>query len=431
MDRAARKLYFNRCDPSEPLGPEDDRAVDLDAQGARGASWTEAVAARIELSDEPVYELFTGLPGTGVTTELRRLSARLGRGDRPWLTVRVDAGEVFDLTSTVHPIDLLLGILDQVTEEVSALDKETASADPFTPDPWIRRFRSWVGSDEANRPGSPSFSAKELRADAALRERVRKHVSMEISRFTTDVHDELVLLHDHVRRHGREGIVVVVDSLQRLRGMSANAREVLASAERMFRKGTWMLRLPVHVVYTVPPALLVGRLTDPVELLPCIRVRERDGSRSPSGYETARELVRRRIPDEHLAEILGSAALADRMEQLITRTGGHPGDLVRALQRLIAAGERKLSPTAFRRILGEGAETYVAGLPAGAYPLLARVAVEKPAIPPVDGSAEVAEAVFASGAVLPYRNGERWLDVHPAVLALPGVRESVERLASA
>ena len=54
------------------------------------------LAARIELSDQPVYELFTGLPGTGVTTEIRRLAARLNQGERPWLTVRVDAGEVFD-----------------------------------------------------------------------------------------------------------------------------------------------------------------------------------------------------------------------------------------------------------------------------------------------------------------------------------------------
>ena len=57
MDFKTRKTYYNRCDPFEPLDPEDARNVDPDDLGStpvRGDNWVERLASAIELSDKPV-----------------------------------------------------------------------------------------------------------------------------------------------------------------------------------------------------------------------------------------------------------------------------------------------------------------------------------------------------------------------------------------
>jgi hypothetical protein len=67
VDKKLRKKYFNLCDPRESLSPDDDRNVDVDAVSleARGRNWVNALANRIELSNGPMCEFFTGLPGSG------------------------------------------------------------------------------------------------------------------------------------------------------------------------------------------------------------------------------------------------------------------------------------------------------------------------------------------------------------------------------
>ena len=80
LDFKTRKFYYNRCNPNESLSPTDERNLDIDScceEPVRGINWVERMAGRIELSNTPVFELFTGLPGSGKSTELRRLAARL------------------------------------------------------------------------------------------------------------------------------------------------------------------------------------------------------------------------------------------------------------------------------------------------------------------------------------------------------------------
>ena len=113
--------------------------------------------------------------------------------------------------------------------------------------------------------------------------------SAELSRFIAEVRDELTLLDGRAQALGYRGIVVLFDSLTRLQGWSANWAEVLASAERTFGLYASYLELPVHVVYTVPPAMIV-RLGAPIRFLPRSRVHDRHGGadREPATRRRAR-----------------------------------------------------------------------------------------------------------------------------------------------
>ncbi len=73
------KKYYNLCDPKESLKPDDARNEDLDVRGpdgtfVRGLRWVDRLARSITLADKPVQCWFTGLPGSGKSTELQRLA---------------------------------------------------------------------------------------------------------------------------------------------------------------------------------------------------------------------------------------------------------------------------------------------------------------------------------------------------------------------
>jgi hypothetical protein len=117
VDFKTRQYYYNQCKPIEPLDPTDTRNVNFDAEGTegarlRGASWVERLASQVELSNEPTCLLFTGLPGSGKSTELRRLSKRLADPHRAHLLpVIIEAEEVVDLASAVDIPDLIAAII--------------------------------------------------------------------------------------------------------------------------------------------------------------------------------------------------------------------------------------------------------------------------------------------------------------------------------
>lgn len=110
---------------------------------------------------------------------------------------------------------------------------------------------------------------------------------------------ELQKLEERAKNAGRSGLVVIVDSLEKLRGVSTNWVEVLDSAERLFSGGAPYLQLPVSVIYTVPPSL-VSRQVDSVFFMPMIKLHDRADSRYEEGFAAARELVRRRNSDTEL-----------------------------------------------------------------------------------------------------------------------------------
>lgn len=146
MDFKTRKFYYNRCKPAEPLQPEDERNVDIDSFGTtrvRGINWVEKLASRVELSEEPVLELFTGLPGSGKSTELRRVASRLARPDRAHLLpVLIDAGDQLDLANSIDIPDIIAVVLH--TTEETVLRAEGGDPSAALQDGYLARLWTWL-----------------------------------------------------------------------------------------------------------------------------------------------------------------------------------------------------------------------------------------------------------------------------------------------
>ncbi len=434
-----RRTYFNLCDPDEPLSPKDERNVDLDRiespEGrVRGDRWVRRLADQFVLSKRPAMTLFSGLRGSGKTTELRRLMVELSRPDGAnLLPVYVSAEESIDLGSDIDVADIIAAVLHRADEVV--LEAEGHSPDRALREGYAARLWHWLTATDADfgkgdltlAPGAKL--PVELRTRPSLRTRVRQVVNANLTTFLDQAHQDLEALAGRAADRGRAGLVVVFDQLEKLRGTTGRWDEVLTSAERLFGDGAPYLRLPVHVLYMVPTALLARQVAE-IHLLPMIKLSGRDGQPFFPGYEAARDLVRRRIPDDVLARMLGDEAEA-RVEHLIRWSGGYPREIVRLLRHLVRISREPVTDRAFERVFHELAATYRMAVPEDAFDWLARVADARYLVIESATHREAADWVLRNNAVLCYDNDEHWFDLHPAVHAIPGVQEALARLRGA
>ena len=416
---------YNSCNPDEALPPEDPRNVNIDRSGVRGTNWTNKLARQIELSKTPVFQLFTGLRGTGKSTEIRRLYARLSDPEqRNLLTVLIDADDVLDLTAEIDVSDVLALVLLHTERAVIAAEggnaadalKEGAAQRLWT---WLSNTDVEIGKVTAGiEAGAKADIELNLKTNPTVRQRVRGIVARHLGTFVRFVHDELRELEGRAKTAKRSGIAILFDSLEKLRGTSLTWKPVLDSAERVFGTGAPYLQLPVHVLYTIPPAL-ARRMTDPVAFLPMIKVRSADGTLHPAGVEVIADLVGKRIDPAGLDDLFGHDAIHDRIRAIALWSGGYPREIVRLLQTLLELEAFPVSAKTLERELHRAGNTYRGIVyDSGAIPLLAAVNRTKRLIPKDDHEREAADLFLQNNVILRYLNDEEWMDVHPAVAGM-------------
>ena len=435
MDLQALRSYYNRCNPDQTLEPGDDRYVDIDGldkeHPIRGTDWVAHLTRAIELSDQPVFQLFTGLPGSGKSTELRRLEQRL-QAKHELLPILVDAEEALDLSNPIDIPDIYFAILYYA--DAKLLELEGKSASGAMQQGYLSRFWHWVTETDVEFRGGDlkvDDSVKlvvELKTRPSLRARVRQFVAARLYPFLEQCHDEIRGLEQRALKLNFHGLAIIFDSLEKLRGTSTNWNVVMESAERVFAGGAPYLQLPVHVLYTIPTALIVRLRINDVHFLPMIKLAQRDGTEFPHGLEAATKLITKRVPREALREIFGPACDA-RLDRLIKSSGGYPRELVRMMRTLLASPTERwpLTERDVDRVLHKIADDHQLSVPTGAYEWLAQVAIDKRLALASDGDREFADRMLQTNAVLRYLNDNGWFDLHPAVRDIPGVRDEITR----
>jgi DNA polymerase III delta prime subunit len=437
------RRYVGRCNIHKPLAPDDAENLDIDTMGApgrrpRGLVWIERLAQHIERTppEQPARIFFSGLPGTGKTTELKRLARRLeDEGGAHLFPVYIDAEQVLDIHS---PIDIpdLISALVYSAEKAVAEDLELAQDyDPMKEGYLKRLWHTVRTTDVAFDKGafqlphgvSLNFYMKD---QPSFREQVRRVIGQRIQRFLAEAQDELRKLQGKVCAHGYEGMVLILDSLEKAGATQQNWRAVIQSIEHIFSTHAHQLDLPVHVLYTVPPTVAFRLPQQGVEFLPMIKLRELNGDACAYGVEAAQQFIFHRIPSDKLALLLGPEHFDARLAQLIQWSGGYPRELVRLLYDLLVSApiQDAISEWDFHYVRNRLYDGYQLSIQLNTYPWLAQVAIDN-TLPAQDNEhREEIDHMLRTQAVLRYHNSDAWFDLHPAVYHIPGVQEAIRNL---
>jgi hypothetical protein len=336
----------------------EDRKYYIDFSSVRGGNIIRELGRTImRLSpDKPTCQLFTGHIGCGKSTELLRLQTELEQ--QGCHVVYFDSSK--DLVmADVDITDILLAIARKVSE---SLEQAKVNLQP-------RGFKALLQgvtelmqteielSAEASVPGlaevkastegelSIGFGLGKISAKAKnspkFRSQLRQYLEPRTDGILEAINQDLLEpAIKELKRQGKTGLVVIVDSLDRIDNtLKPTGR---TQPEYLFvDRGEQLKQLNCHVVYTLPFVLIFsndwGRLrnrfgVDP-KLLPMVRVRSRDRNESQEGMALLRQMVlARAFPDvapvqrlELITEVFDDPETLDRICQV---SGGHPRNLL-------------------------------------------------------------------------------------------------------
>jgi hypothetical protein len=444
MTEPARTLRaaFNAVDPALPLRADDDRYVDCtDVRGDEDT--VGALYNTIVRSDRSRHQLCTGHRGSGKSTELLRLKARLEKFG--FDVIYFEADDDLDLNDIVYS-DLLLAAARRIEafarEREVSLDDELKSIEHwfaqivYSQDEW-RNIERELQTEVALGIGLPEKIPLVARLFAKLTGQIKtghdikKEIRSKLDQKVSDLIDNVNLLLQRLEaelrsKKQRQGVVLIVDNLDRL--VLKDLDSGRTSHEALFiEHGEQLRSLKCHIIYTVPISMLYSTkatqltsLFPRYQVVPMIRVSDREGRDSLQGLDRLKDILARRIDLNQLCE-------SDAVDRLCRASGGHPRQLMALMTYAIEYAEESallpINDKAAERAIGRLVNEYGRMIPEDHFSKLAQVHRLKQ----VQNDAHH-QTMLYNLSVLEYTNGQpAWHDVHPVVLRLPKFVEAWDR----
>ncbi|MCG6863429.1 MAG: hypothetical protein LJE70_19515, partial [Chromatiaceae bacterium] len=281
---------------------------------------------------------------------------------------------------------------------------------------------------DLTKAGAPAKLGLKLKNEPDFKERVQTHLRGHLSRLIEDAQGYVTDLVDTIRKDAGDPdlkVVLLVDSVEQIRGVGTEATKVHNSVVDLFSGQAASLAFPLlHVVYTIPPYLLalsqnLGRTLGghPVVSWPNVHVRHRYGTPDDTGLAIMEEVIDRRqaawrdiIPPEIL-------------RRLAACTGGDLRDFFRLVREcaVTLSTARMATPDA---ILDEKTICRVEEqLRNELLPIaeddarwLARIHNTKDASLPTTDVLPALARFLDGNLIMNYLNGEPWYDIHPLLV---------------
>lgn len=419
--RTFLKRFFQAVTDA-PLDADDERYVGIYAESnVLRDDPVKLLARAIEYSPGASVQLLSGFRGTGKSTELKRLEAQLVR--EGYQVVFLNMDHYVNTSTPIDVSDFLMALAGAFGEALRA--PEHLGEDTSHESYWDRLVafmtRTKITVPEISGALAGMTIKANLKSDPTFRQSLQKHMAGHLGALVADVHK---FLEDCVKalkaKHGQETeIVLLVDSLEHIRGSFTNARQVQESVELLFASHAEKLRLPnLHVVYIVPPYLKVrasnlGMLygVGAVQIFPAIKIRSSDGEAHALGVDAIKLIVARRGDWQKL---LGDEA---QLEKIIHMSGGNIRDLLRLLSEVIRRASLTDLPVSEQVVEDAINQMRVEFLPIADDDAvwLAKIAeTHEASFGAMDKLPDLTR-FFDTHLVLCYRDGPEWYDVHPLI----------------
>jgi hypothetical protein len=393
-----------------------------------------ALLTRIKFAESESVNLLTGFRGNGKSTELRRLKKLLEElGYKVFL---VDMLKHMVMVKPVELSDFILSLTTALT--ISVQDEEGFDA---VREGYWERLVAFLNSEVkikdltlAVEAGTGSAElALALRTDHNLKKRVQEHLRGHLTTLVKDAQKFVMDIVTTLRAKEQNEdlkVVLLIDSLEQLRGTGTDAQEVYSSVVELFSGQASNLEFPfLHVVYTVPPYLSamagnIGRLLGghPISSWPNIHVRDENGNDDDAGMKIMEEIIAKRY--SRWAEFFQPTQLY----RLARSSGGDIRDFFRLVRECLVlldtTGGTKVKEyildSVEQQLLGELTPIAIEDAD-----WLARIEQSKEtSLQRIEDLPRLAR--FLDGnLIMNYQNGHPWYDVHPLL------REEIKSLTSA
>lgn len=424
MDDQLRVLYalFN---PGAPLAADaDDLYVDLDpARG--GARVVSKLEQRIRLVDSGIScQLLSGHMGCGKSTELRRLQARLTKGEPKFFTVLVKALEETDVYDLDFP-ELLIAVVRGIARELKSEAKIL-----LKPGPFAERIRKatelFLGPVEIEKVELDAFLGSvslAIKGSSEARRRIREALEPDTSNLLAAANEKIGEGVQALSKKGYAGMVVIVDGLDRV-PTTLFPDEKFNRAENLFveRYGQ-MTGFMCHMVYTLPLPLAYSTAESQIAtryggrppVIPMVKIKTRPPKRNrdAEGHGLMIELVEKRIAKAGMtpADVFDDRALLD---EIVRVSGGQPRELMMLMREAIIGDGIPIKRPAIERAAREGTRAYARQLREEHWSMLQQVA-KTGDLKRSKQNDELIRDLLESRAVLQYVNEVEWYDVNPLI----------------
>jgi hypothetical protein len=392
---------------------QSDPTHDAVAQLAQQISFNESAAAY----------LFTCQIGTGKSTELRRLRQLLVH--EGCFVGLADRAQFVNLTTPIGIGDLLIAIMGAYAEAVEELTKTQVATESL----WQRLgdfLQTKVKIEGLDLGGNWAKLKLGLQRDhnfkKQLQDQVHGHLSALVEEATgfADEMRVVVAQSRHIQPADLK-VVLILDSLERIRGQGTANDPVMQSVRELFTTYADRLRLPgMHIVYSVSPYLLklAPHLTAILggnvicNLTSAHIFRDHSHAPDPKGLAVLRKIVEKRCAEWF--QVLNESQL----DRLILASGVDLRDYFRLLKTYIAraaAGTEIVLPIGDEVIADAEDQVRRDMLPIPKDTIVRLQYVADNFQPKLDTEQDMDLLIrdLQFKRVLMYRNGADWYDVHP------------------
>ena len=425
--------FFDACDPSRTLtfDNQEEHQYYTNFDSVRGDRMIELAKRTILLkarTNSPTCQIFTGHIGCGKSTELRRLQSELEA--QGFHIVYFESTKDLDMCD-VDITDIILAIIRQVTENLKKVDIQIKPG-------YFRGMFNEISDllqmtvdlsyesefDFSMELGKITAQAKE---SPKVRDRLRQYLEPRtynlLEVFNKDV---LGVATEKLKQQGKQGLVVIVDNLDRIDNRSIFNGTRTQPKYLFVDRGEQLRKINCHVVYTIPLILvfsneyraLTNRVGGGVKpyVLPLVPVLNRDQSRHDQGLALLRQIaMARAFPDidptqrlDYIVEVFDSQETLDR---LCLISGGHIRTLLGILYRCLQDEDPPISRSCLEIAIREHRDGLTLGITADEWELLHQVSQQQ-VVKGEEGYQSLLQSLF----VFEYYDEQgRWFDVNPTL----------------
>ncbi len=404
------------------LEPGDPAYEDeINARTASGTDAVSEIANEIDFQEGGGVCLFTGQRGTGKSTELKRLRAELVKHDGV-VAFYADLSEYVLLTKAIEISDFLISIAGALSDRIQQAFDLTPTHRGY----WERLTDFLQSKVQVDGVGIKLGGAVDIKAslknDPDFKQRVQQASRGHVAQIVRDAHDffrDAVLALRASTGNPDLKVVLIVDSIERIRGVGDEAMAVYESVRNLFFAHAEHLRIPfVHLVYTVPPYLsvlasaagsLMGGAT--VRRLVSTHIfRDRSRDVDPDGLA----IMRRVIDLRHAT--WGHVFTTQALDRLAVSSGGDLREFFRLVRHCLPAvrDDAQLPLSADAVAHAEiSARAEMLPIPLDQLTWLKRIAATHDTCLKTNADLPVLAHFLDNRLVMNYRNGTDWYDVHP------------------